>query len=73
MWSWAELTGHEPKLTHQVVDVYREHWAYSSAKAEREFGYHPRSLKEGLQLTLEWLRENGLIGTMPQSDRVTEE
>jgi farnesol dehydrogenase len=61
MWSWAELTGHEPKLTHQVVDVFREHWAYSSAKAQAELGYRPRSLKEGLQVTLEWLREGGLL------------
>jgi NAD+-dependent farnesol dehydrogenase len=57
MWSWAELTGHEPKLTHQVVNVFREHWAYSSAKAEAELGYRCRSLREGLRVTLEWLRD----------------
>jgi nucleoside-diphosphate-sugar epimerase len=61
LWGWAELTGHEPKLTHQVVDVFREHWAYSSKKAEAELGYKSRPLREGLQITLDWLRETGRI------------
>ena len=61
MWCWAELTGHPPQLTHQVVDVFREHWAYSPAKAEAELGYKPRSLKEGLQQTVAWLKDRGLV------------
>jgi NAD+-dependent farnesol dehydrogenase len=61
MWAWAELTGHEPRLTHEVVNVFRHHWAFSSAKAEKELGYRPRPLREGLQLTLEWLRERGFL------------
>jgi nucleoside-diphosphate-sugar epimerase len=73
MWGWAELTGHPPQLTHQVVDVFREHWAYSAAKAEAELGYQPRRLKEGLRLTIAWLRDRGLLPTVPQSHRGTEE
>jgi NAD+-dependent farnesol dehydrogenase len=61
MWAWAELTGHEPRLTHQVVNVFREHWAYSSAKAQAELGYASRPLREGLRTTLDWLRERGLL------------
>jgi NAD+-dependent farnesol dehydrogenase len=61
LWGWAELTGHEPKLTHQVVNVFRQHWSYSSAKAERELGYRPRPLRAGLELTLEWLRQTGRL------------
>jgi farnesol dehydrogenase len=53
---WAEMTGHPPLLTHEVVGVFREHWAYTSAKAERELGYRPRPLREGLAQTMEWLR-----------------
>jgi NAD+-dependent farnesol dehydrogenase len=53
---WAEMTGHPPLLTHEVVGVFREHWAYSSAKAERELGYRPRPLREGLAQTMEWLK-----------------
>jgi farnesol dehydrogenase len=53
---WAELTGQPPLLTHEVVGVFREHWAYSSAKAERELGYRSRPLRDGLERTIEWLR-----------------
>jgi NAD+-dependent farnesol dehydrogenase len=56
LYGWAELTGQPPVLTHQVVDVFREHWAYSSAKAERELGYRATPLEKGLERTLEWLR-----------------
>ena len=58
--AWAELTGRDPLLTHEVVNVFREHWAYSSAKAERELGYRPTPLREGLRRTVEWLRESRL-------------
>jgi farnesol dehydrogenase len=61
MWAWAELTGHQPRLTHQVVNVFREHWAYSSAKAQAELGYACRPLREGLRITLDWLRGRGLL------------
>ena len=61
LWAWAELTGHPPELTHEVVDVFREHWAYSSAKAERELGYRSRPLLEGLKQTVAWLREQKAI------------
>lgn len=60
MWLWAELTGHPPQLTHEVVGVFREHWAYASAKAERELGYRVTPLREGLARTVEWLRSCGL-------------
>ena len=48
-------------LTHGVVDVFRQHWAYSSAKAERELGYHPTPLGEGIRQTVDWLREQGHV------------
>jgi nucleoside-diphosphate-sugar epimerase len=59
MYLWAELTGHLPELTHREVGVFREHWAYSSAKAERELGYRTTPLKDGLARTVAWLRETG--------------
>jgi len=61
MWTWAELTGHPPQLTHQVVNVFRQHWAYSSARAERELGYRRTPLEEGLRRTVAWLRETGSV------------
>ena len=61
LYGWAELTGQPPLLTHEVVGVFREHWAYSSAKAEDALGYRPTPLKEGLRRTLEWLRAEGRV------------
>ena len=54
---WARLRGTTPALTPDLVEVYRHDWAYSSTTAERELGYRPRSLAEGLKTTIEWLRE----------------
>ncbi len=56
LYAWAELTGRPPLLTHEVVGVFREHWAYASGKAERELGYRVTPLRDGLRRTLEWLR-----------------
>jgi NAD+-dependent farnesol dehydrogenase len=56
LYAWAELTGMEPLLTHEVVGVFRQHWAYSSAKAQRDLGYRTTPLREGLRRTLDWLR-----------------
>jgi farnesol dehydrogenase len=56
LYAWAELTGAEPLLTHEVVGVFREHWAYTSAKAQRDLGYRTTPLRDGLRRTLDWLR-----------------
>jgi farnesol dehydrogenase len=58
---WAELTGHPPLLTPAVVSTFKEHWAYSSAKAERELGYRITPLEEGLRRTIDWLRAAGHV------------
>jgi farnesol dehydrogenase len=68
LYAWAELTGHPPLLTHEVVGVFREHWAYTSAKAERELGYRPTPLREGLRRTLDWLRsEAAAVAAAPNA------
>lgn len=61
LYVWAELTGHPPLLTHEVVNVFREHWSYSSEKAKRELGYETTSLEQGLRRTFEWLKTNGHV------------
>jgi farnesol dehydrogenase len=53
----ARLTGGVPKLTPDLVEIYRHDWAYSSARAESDLGYRPRVLSEGLRQTMAWLRE----------------
>ena len=61
MKAWARLTGGVPKLTPDLVEVYRHDWAYRSDRARGELGYAPRSLADGLAGTFAWLRENGLL------------
>jgi len=57
--AWARLRGTTPQLTPDLVEIYKHDWAYSSATAERELGYHPRPLADGLASTVAWLRESG--------------
>lgn len=45
----------------QTVYVLRHQWAYSCEKAKVELDYKPRSLKEGLEEVLPWLKNLGLI------------
>ena len=59
---WAELTGREPQLTDEVVEIYRHEWAYSSARAQRELGYRITPFAEGIARTAAWLRERGALG-----------
>jgi farnesol dehydrogenase len=53
----ARLTGGVPKLTPDLVEIYRHDWAYSSARAESQLGYRPRTLAEGLRETMAWLQK----------------
>jgi nucleoside-diphosphate-sugar epimerase len=58
----AELFGREPSmLTHQVVEIYKHHWAYDSARAQRELGYTITPLKEGMRELVTWLRDSGYV------------
>jgi len=57
----AWLTRIPPLITHEVVEVFKHEWAYSSAKAERELGYRMTPLREGLRKTIDWMRETKLV------------
>jgi farnesol dehydrogenase len=46
----------EPQLSRQVVEIYRHHWVYSSAKAQRDLGYRITPLMSGLAQTISWVR-----------------
>jgi farnesol dehydrogenase len=52
----ARLTGGTPRLTPDLVEIYRHDWAYDSSRAVRELGYSPRSLAAGLGETFAWLK-----------------
>lgn len=56
MKAWARLTGGVPKLTPDLVEIYRHDWAYDSSRAHAELDYRPRPLAAGLAETFAWLR-----------------
>jgi len=52
----AEWFGIYPQITPGWVRMFLVDWAYSSEKAQRELGYRPTPLAEGLKITYEWLQ-----------------
>ena len=49
-------------LRRSIVDAVTKHRAYSINKAKKELGYKPQySLKEGLEETIKWYKDNGFI------------
>jgi nucleoside-diphosphate-sugar epimerase len=52
----AEWFGIYPTITPGWVRTFADDWVYSTAKAERELGYRPTPLAEGLRITYEWLQ-----------------
>ncbi|XP_076945265.1 uncharacterized protein LOC143616276 [Bidens hawaiensis] len=57
----ARLTGKLPFISPPTVSCLRHQWAYSCEKAKRELNYKPRSLTEGLEEVLPWLKNLGEI------------
>jgi farnesol dehydrogenase len=57
----AELLGIEPELTDEVVGIYRQEWAYSSAKAQRELDYTITPFETAIERTVQWLRDEGQL------------
>ncbi|KAF3326500.1 vestitone reductase [Carex littledalei] len=53
---FSRITGTLPLISYPTVRVLRCQWAYSCEKARRELGYNPRSLEEGLNEMLSWLK-----------------
>ncbi|MGZ6237652.1 MAG: NAD-dependent epimerase/dehydratase family protein, partial [Syntrophales bacterium] len=59
----SKFTGKPPKITRQAVGFLTKKACFSIEKARRELGYQPRlSLREGMQITEQWLREEGHLG-----------
>jgi nucleoside-diphosphate-sugar epimerase len=51
----AEWFGVYPKITPGWVRTFAVDWAFCCQKAERELGYRPTGLDEGIRRTYEWL------------------
>jgi dihydroflavonol-4-reductase len=59
--AFARVTGKEPFLTVDALNMSRYRMFFSSEKAKRELGYSARHYKEGLKDALTWFRENGYL------------
>lgn len=55
---WAERHGTYPRITPGWVKTFMTDWNYSCKKAEQELGYHPISLREGLSITWNWIKND---------------
>jgi farnesol dehydrogenase len=53
----AEWFGVYPQISPGWVRMFLADWAYSTEKAQRELGYRPTPLAEGLKSTYEWLQK----------------
>jgi nucleoside-diphosphate-sugar epimerase len=56
----CRVFGGTPRLTADLVRIYRHDWACDSSLAKAELGYRARPFREGLQHTLAWLQANAL-------------
>lgn len=60
--AWARLThGNEPRVTLVGVRLAKKKMFFSSEKAKRVLGYHPRPIEEALRDAVDWFRRNGYI------------
>jgi dihydroflavonol-4-reductase len=59
--AFASLTGKEPFVTVDALNMSKYHMFFSSAKAERELGYTARPYREALHDALDWFRQAGYL------------
>jgi dihydroflavonol-4-reductase len=57
----AKVTKREPFVTIDGLKMAKNKMYFSSAKAERELGYHARPYREGLHDALDWFRDAGYL------------
>ena len=57
----GRLTEKEPLVTFDSLRMARKKMYFSSAKAERELGYHPRSADLALDEAIQWFHAAGMV------------
>jgi dihydroflavonol-4-reductase len=57
----ARLTGREPMVTRDALDMAAHRMFFTSAKAERELGYEARPYQKALQDALTWFKAAGFV------------
>ncbi len=59
--AWASVTGREPRAPLDAVRMARKKMWVSTAKAERELGFHPGPAEQALGKAARWFVENGYV------------
>jgi len=60
--AWARtIGGKEPRVTLVGVRLAKKRMFFSSEKAKRFLGYHPRPIEEALRDAVDWFREHGYL------------
>jgi len=57
----ARVTGREPFITTTGLKLAKDYMFFTSAKAERELGYHARPYAEGIVDAVNWFRKEGYL------------
>jgi dihydroflavonol-4-reductase len=57
----AQITGKEPQLTVDALNMSKRRMFFTSAKAEAELGYKARPYREAIADAMTWFREHGYI------------
>ncbi|MCA9875422.1 MAG: NAD-dependent epimerase/dehydratase family protein, partial [Anaerolineales bacterium] len=62
--SWTAVsryTGREPFYPINMAPYVFQDWHVSTAKAEKELGFRPTPFRKGVQETLQWYRQTGIL------------
>jgi dihydroflavonol-4-reductase len=59
--AWARVTGREPLVTRDALNMAAHRMFFTSAKAERDLGYTARPYREALIDALAWFRATGYL------------
>jgi dihydroflavonol-4-reductase len=59
--AWAQVSGKEPMLTRDALDMSKHCMFFTSAKAERELGYTARPYGDALADAMGWFRQHGYL------------
>ena len=55
---YSRLTGRPPLITPGLVKKFSHNWIVSSEKAMRELGYEPGPVRDGIQKTVQWIKNS---------------
>ena len=55
---WSGLTGRPPLILPGLVRKFNHNWIVSSDKARLELGYDPVPVRDGIQLTVQWIKNS---------------